>query len=507
MTDTPKNKKLIHIEISENEMEATLSVNPMADVDPNIDLKKLKSELTTAGVTYGIDDSLLAKIATEKLYNEDFIIAKGITSVVGEDSKYEFFFETKPKEPRPVIKPDGSVDHYNLDTVEQIQLDDLLCRTTPPKKAVMGCTVKGRDLTARDGRNIPLTPDKNVRVSDDGLEFFAAVTGFPKLIGRKVSVSSQYVVEGNVDFHTGNIEFEGDVYVKGDILDGFTVKATGNIDVKGNIKNASVYAGGTVNVLGGIVAKDHGEVRADQNINAIFVEGATLHAGEIVEVKKAIMHSNVYAGRGIFCEGGKGIIVGGELTAGELVQAKEVGSEYATKTKIKIGFDMERKHELKDIGKEIEKDLENYNSLRANQQKLALQVKALSTQVPVPTGQLDQIKAIFGKVSMALKGVAEALREKNIHKELLKDMLERRISPRIMVSGYVYPGVSLLMNGSVYKVDTETKYSCIYEERTQVSIGKYFRINKDFFLENNPFAPKDGGKKIEDMPAVEALEE
>lgn len=506
MTEERKNKKLIHIEVSENELEATISINPTGNMPTNIDFKKLKTELISAGVVFGVDEDLLKKILEEKLYRQTFTFAKGIPSVSGVDTKYEFFFETTPKEPKPVLMPDGSVDHYNLDTVEQVSAGDLLCKTTPPTKAVIGRTVTGRDLHARDGRSMPLSPDKNVKVSDDGHDFFASITGFPKLVGRKVSVSSQYVVEGNVDFHTGNIEFDGDIFIKGDVLDGFTVKATGNIDVRGNIKNANVYAGGTINALGGIVAKEGGEVKAEQNINAIFVEGANLWAGEIIEVKKAIMHSTIYAGRGVFCEGGKGIIVGGELTAGELVQAKEVGSEYATKTKIKIGFDTERKYELKDLVKELEKDLENYKNLANNQQKLAAQIQILSAQIPLPAGQIDQVKSIFGKVSMALKGVSSTIREKNIRKELVKDMLDRKVMPRIMVSGNIYPGVDLLMNGSVYRVDTETKYSCIYEEKTQVNIGKYFRIDKEFFIQNNPFAPRPKGQDLQKLPDIEPLD-
>ena len=56
---------------------------------------------------------------------------------------------------------------------------------------------------------------------------------------------------------TGNIKFDGDVVVKGNVEDNMAVEAGGDIDIMGNANNASLKASGRVvvykNLIGGSV--------------------------------------------------------------------------------------------------------------------------------------------------------------------------------------------------------------------------------------------------------------
>ena len=68
------------------------------------------------------------------------------------------------------------------------------------------------------------------------------ISGHVILENDKIFVSNVLELV-NVDNSTGDIDYEGDVVVNGNVLAGFTVKATGDITVSGIVEGATVIAG------------------------------------------------------------------------------------------------------------------------------------------------------------------------------------------------------------------------------------------------------------------------
>lgn len=466
---------VISVLVSEDEMQASLRISSAPD---GLAIEDLQKELRKVDVVFGIDEVFLQKIIDESLFNEDHLVAKGREPILGEDSRKEFFFDINPKEPKPVVNQDGSVDHYNLDTVLQVEAGTVLARMIPPTKGMSGMTVTGKELKTREGRDFPLRAGYNVIPSDSGLDLIAKIAGSPKLIGNKIHISTQYVIETDVDFSTGNIEFNGDVLVKGAVLDGFSVKASGDVDVKGNIKNAIVEAGGTVNALGGIVAKEKGHVKAGVNVNAIFIESANVEAGQNVDVKRAIMHSRVKAGNAIFCQEGKGLIVGGELSAGYLLQAKEVGSEYATKTLIETGKRQQLKTLIDELSDEFDKCRENFNKLYQSEKKLQESLSVLAAN-PADAAKADQMKLLVGKTIEAKNQVMERIRQIKEEKNVAIEQLEKVRAPRVSIAGDIYPGVEIILDGYKFKVERAMMRATFFESDGKVKAGKYVPDEKD----------------------------
>ena len=70
-----------------------------------------------------------------------------------------------------------------------------------------------------------LVASKNVNLSPDGLKAIALKSGQPKIRKKEneviVKVVKQYILEGDIDKNTGNIKYEGDLLVKGNIKDYF----------------------------------------------------------------------------------------------------------------------------------------------------------------------------------------------------------------------------------------------------------------------------------------------
>jgi len=67
-----------------------------------------------------------------------------------------------------------------------------------------------------------------------------------------------------VDFVTGNIFFNGNVVVCGTVLDGFEIKADGDIIVSKIVESATLTAGRDVIVKGGVLGRGKGLSRRRQ---------------------------------------------------------------------------------------------------------------------------------------------------------------------------------------------------------------------------------------------------
>ena len=174
---------------------------------------------------------------------------------------------------------------------------------------------------------------------------------------HKVNIFQTYEVNGDVDFNTGNINFPGNVIIKGNVKNGFTVRAGGDVDISGNLAG-TVIIGGNLNVK-------RGSFKARQRLKEIYMYAILKMVLPLVKeniiVSEAIMHSTVRAGKKLSVIGGKkGLIVGGYTSVKEDITAKNIGSPMGTNTVIEVGVIPELVEEYKKICTELKRQQENY---------------------------------------------------------------------------------------------------------------------------------------------------
>jgi uncharacterized protein len=215
-----------------------------------------------------------------------------------------------------------------------------------------------------------------VHASDDGLTIIADVNGEATFINGKINVETVYTINGDVDLKTGNQFFLGTIVVNGNIEDGFSVKATGNIEVKGNVGRAEVAAEGDVIFHQGVAGKGSGTVTAGKNVWAKFIENAQVVAGNNVIVTQSIINSDITADRRIICSGGKhAAIIGGRYRACEEINAKSIGTATGgAETILEVGSDPKSKSRMDELGvkmnaiekqkEELEKNISTLNDLK-----------------------------------------------------------------------------------------------------------------------------------------------
>ena len=93
-----------------------------------------------------------------------------------------------------------------------------------------------------------------------------------------------------VDLDSGNIEFNGDLFVRGDIVDNMAVTLEGDLFVKGNIGASNIFAKGNIKCEGGVVTKNKGKVICKGDFFAKFIENSIVNCYGDIHVANAILN-------------------------------------------------------------------------------------------------------------------------------------------------------------------------------------------------------------------------
>jgi uncharacterized protein (DUF342 family) len=266
----------IEVSLSKNKLEAFLSIEKIPGEKYFVkDVKSSNcvfilsdySEIPPVDVAYeecisalerkNIDLQFVSRKAVEKLISlpegGTDIVAEGIPPVGGLNSKVKYLFQNSS-----YLNPDFNThDKINLldhTIIPSVNIGDVLAiKSMPAVPGKDGITVTGEKIKAREGRDVPLKAGRGAMVLDNGFKVVASSAGRPVMQSGVISVMPVLIIPYDVDPSTGNINYDGDIVVRGNIQDNMKVTADSNITVLGNIFNASVSAGGNIYVFGNII--------------------------------------------------------------------------------------------------------------------------------------------------------------------------------------------------------------------------------------------------------------
>jgi hypothetical protein len=456
---------LLVVEVTEDEMAAYLTV--LSPGGENVTLEDVKSALKREGVTYGIDEGRISTLLREKEFNRAVVVARGRPAVPGQDAVITFKFRKERKGLSPEVEEGGRVDYRKLNLVENAVSGQVLVTKSLPTKGTPGMTVRGREINAPDGEDVPIPAGKNTEISQDGLQLIATISGQPVWTGTRVDVEPVFEVKGDVDFSVGNIDFVGSLVINGDIKDGFEVKATNDIEVKGSIEMADVSAGGDIVVHNGILGKEGGNVFAQGDITAKFIENANVEAMGNLFVQESIMHSYVDAGGSVVLAGGKhGNILGGRVRAGKEVNARVIGSWTETPTEVEVGIAPRTREEIIKLEREIEEDKKNFRELK-------LGIKTL-LNLKERLGKLSQEKEeLLTKYLRAQNMLMSKLRDTTTRVNLLQKELTKEAGGQVCVFDVVYPGTKISIRTTTMYIKEEYKYATFVARGGKIEFKPY----------------------------------
>ena len=221
----------VSVRISDDYYKAYLSVEfyyKDVVVKPEELVKILKEKNIIFGIKYNVIESICKN--KETVFNE--LVAEGIPHIHGADARVEYAFD-KDYKAKPQIMEDGRVDFKNMGFVEMVHAGDLLATKIPLTKAKAGTTVTGKTIAGKNGKEIVLKLGKNVSLSSDGLRVISDVDGTVTLEGDKITVSNLLELKKDIGVETGNISFQGQVIVNGNVTNGYAVECEGDLIING----------------------------------------------------------------------------------------------------------------------------------------------------------------------------------------------------------------------------------------------------------------------------------
>lgn len=286
------------------------------------DLEMLESLLASKGVVHGIDleeMKRLVSMSSEGDAVSDALIALGTPPSHGKDGWIEYMKERPSGAPR--TDDSGQVDFYSLDLVVQAHKGDVLAVRHDPIPSEEGITVTGEPIPGKKVKGVRISFGKGIEM--DGNSLVASVDGQVIWKGDRMSIEPLLVISGNLGPDTGNVDYDGPVLVKGDVQDGYNLRAGGDVEIQGCVERASVKSGGSVSVLYGIAGKGYGAVKADGNVWAKFVQEAEVHCSQL-KVNEYILRSKIFAKSGVFVEGRNGVVMASRIEAAAYVNVRSV---------------------------------------------------------------------------------------------------------------------------------------------------------------------------------------
>lgn len=298
----------------------------------------LLSLLTKMGLSNVDREALSAAIPAILKGVEGFCLARGTDPVHGEDGTIHCYFETHPVEKLWLQSADEEhIDFRNRQEINNVAAGTCLAEVVPPKPSVNGSDVWGKVIPAKAGKPATITAGANVRLGADG-KAYSEIDGSVKIDRSRIWVDNVKVVNGDVGFKTGNIEFNGDVQIKGDVGETFTVHAKGNITVEGIVDRAALSAEGDITINSGLYGKEKVLIQAKGNISVAFAENANIQSEGNIYVGSALINCEVHTKGKVYLKAMGKSLVGGHLIAEAGVEANCLGNpRLPTKTIVEFG--------------------------------------------------------------------------------------------------------------------------------------------------------------------------
>ena len=334
------------IKVAPDRMSATLRLYPPSIGGRPLTKRQVLDKLEVQEICYGIDEKAIEDALAEKQYCTDIVVANGQHQTAGRDALIAYNFDTNNNS-RPELKEDGSVDFFKLNMLHHCTQGQVLAEIIPEEKGLDGIDVYGAVSPAREVHKMKFAYGRNLEVSPDGLQLISMVDGHVSLVDGTVFVSDIYCVE-DVSTATGNIEYHGNVEVKGNVCENFSIKTDGDVFVKGVVEGAVIEAGGNIIIARGMHGQNKGRLKAGGNVIAKFISAAVVDADGFVEAEQ-ILNSKVSAGPSVIADVGKGLITGGRVTAKSVVSARNIGSPMGSATIVEVGGDPRLKKHLTDF--------------------------------------------------------------------------------------------------------------------------------------------------------------
>lgn len=407
----------------------------------DITLDMVMEELKRNNVVVGIDDSALKRIVDDKVYELPYCAASAVLPKKGKNGYINFRFDKEHKL-KPRQNEFGIADFRELNAIVPIHKNEIIGDIIKPEPGTPGLTVFGTEIPAEPGIDPKVSLGKNTLVTTDGTKIVSACDGHIVFGNGSFQVEEAVTIKTDLDLSVGNINFFGDVHIKGNVMEGFSVNAGKNVKIDGSVFSGEITAGGNVTIVGGCI---NSKVTCDGNADIGFCENTEIFAkGDLVSKQFAFCNAFCYGA--LTAKSASGVISGGKVTSMHDITAGTIGSVKYTPTEVYIGDGSvlylrkrEAEAQLKESVRIFDAAIKNLTFLK--QRKLAQGGQLTDAQSKQYRAE-TQNKLFHGLRKTELQAQIDQLDEDIKNKDNLS----------AVCTGTIYPGVKFTINFLILEV-------------------------------------------------------
>jgi len=304
---------------------------------------------------------------------------------------------------------------------------------------------------------------KNITVNNGSILVAAATGRFCQTPGE-LSVEEEYVVKGDVNFKVGEINFNGFVEVRGDVLDNFDITASKGLTVTGNVGVCSIVSGGNVTFCG-MDGQSKGSIVCGGTLHAHFLHDVDLECAGDVIVDVEIHNCSIRTLGRIVVD--KGFISGGSCKARGGIESKNLGSPSGQHTKLVSGVNYQYSEELRELcatlaeteENAIQSQLDSLSDISFWQKKtseLQERIKAIKCKTDETANSKINVKAkLHENVRLKLGDTAETIKE-------------QRDGPLTIIENSVEGGLRYLPMTSLDVRAADIELACIRDQKPEL---------------------------------------
>lgn len=436
-----------YVRISEDRMEAWIYLTP----EENMDYKRddLKDILKAYGVNAGFHDSNLAAIIKKKIFFREVLAAVGTPAKDGVDGRYEFAISTENYLKNPKINPDGSVDYRSMNLLENIEKGQLIAQYFPAVPGEDGVDVCGKPIPARAIKELPQLKGKGISPRDAENKIYALEDGKIAVKDNEVEIRTVHEVNGDVDYITGFVDFNGDLMINGNVGRDVTIRAGKTVTITGTVESAHIEAGGDVILKCGIQGNEKAMIISGGNVYADFIEQSNVTAKGTVQAN-SIVNCTVEAGEKVILTGKKGILLGGHTHALRGVEAACLGNDAELRTEVAAGIDRATYLRRSSLTKQI---TEIDNQLEAIVEEIDVIEKQ---QLMANESSLNELK--LNQIKERKQELEDKKAQTNKEYEEVSALIESCQHVAIRATGNIHRGVMLTINNGALMIERSTSY-------------------------------------------------
>ena len=445
-----------------------------------VEADMLKPWLAELNVVDGIQQEAIDWMAHEIFSGRQHLglhkIAMGDPPIHGHDSELELLVEQDERYGQ--VQEDGSRNFDEVDFAKTVNKGEEVALLKPPTRGTAGRSVSGEEIPCHDGIEGTVKAGAGTRAEKDAdgvVHYYAETHGVLSHAPTELSVMDSLVIEGDVGYETGNLEFRGEIVIKGSVQKGYNVKASGDVIVFGHVDGATIAAGGNAVIGEGIFGRKtmvvtRGDVRAQ------FVRESKLRAGGDIVMTAYSRDSTLRADGSIWVgipDGEvEGSLAGGRAWSRGAIEVVVAGGRNAS-TELTCGVDPEQVRNVDRLNHRIEEG----NKLIARQlsrfQMTTLDVAGIQRRLAASTGSR---KKILVRAAKQLGEIVQA------HQKLLKERRQIESATSSSTHDAQIKATEAVLSGVIVRIGDQTRRIRDNLESTMFTLGENGLVSKAILL-------------------------